>query len=231
MGKHTPIDLQWVLARPKLKDGVKYYGSYPAGALHRMRYLLGVQGDDPVLHVCSGVVDRHVFRGFGPNDMTVDLDPGVNPDWVMDVRKDLPRCPHDPQGWKAILADPPYSPKDAENYLGGRGHNFYPNPAKLLRLMFERVRPGGRVGFLHYIWPAPPTGKAPGVKSRVSGITRVIDGQEVFLRIHQVACVGMVVGYRNRNRVYGVWELGLPETVSQEKPALSQIRKGSWVIR
>ncbi len=157
MTSYRPITDCWLLARGKLKrgpDGEKqsYYGSYPSGFLSRARELLGVQGDDPVLHACSGMVRDYPIRGLGPRDMTVDLDPGLEPDWVMDVRKDLPRCPFG-SGWPAILADPPYSEEDAKHYLGGEGHRFYPNPNALTKLMLERVRPGGRVGMLHHFWP------------------------------------------------------------------------------
>ena len=229
MGKFTPICEQWVLARPKLRDGKKYFGAYPSGFLHRARYLLGVQGDDPVLHVCAGRVRDYLFRGFGPRDMTVDLEPEVEPDWIMDVREELPRCPHDPAGWKAQLADTPYGPEEARNYLDGKGAEVYPNEAGLLRRMLENCRPGGRVGFLHYLWPAPPTIKVG--KSRVAGLRRVVAGREVVLRIHQVACVGVIVGYRNRNRVYGVWELGLPEELSGPTPEIRRVGPGALTLR
>ena len=53
----------------------------------------------------------------------------------------------------------------------------------------------------------------------MAGLRRVIGDREVVLRIHQVACVGVIVGYRNRNRVYGVWELGLPEDAETPRPS------------
>jgi len=53
-----PIMDMWALARPKLKDGLKYYGAYPAGFLQRARDLIGCSLNDSVLHVCSGMVDK-----------------------------------------------------------------------------------------------------------------------------------------------------------------------------
>lgn len=227
MGKHTPVDTQWILARPKV-SGI--YGAYPAGFLHRARGLLGVQGDDPVLHVCSGLVHKYPMRGMGPRDMTVDLDPRCEPDWIMDVRKSLPGCPFDHLGWKAILADPPYSEEDAKNYLKGKGDSVYPNPKNLLHRCFAHARPGGRVGFLHYAWPGPPKVKIPGgPKSAVEGLRRTINGQEVYLRIHQVACIGVICGYNNRNRTFGVWELGLPQ-VEFGVPYVTEKRPGVFLV-
>lgn len=229
MGKHTPIDTQWVLARPK----VSYYGAYPAGFLHRARYLLGVQGSDPVLHVCGGKVRDYPMRGMGPRDMTVDLDPALEPDWVMDVTKELPRSPFDPGGWHATMADPPYSEEDAKRYLEGKGDLVYPNPKQLLKRCFEATRPGGRVGFIHYAWPSPPKIKIPGgPKSAVEGIMRVINGKEVYLRIYQVACIGVICGYNNRNRTFGVWELALPEALQDEEvtPRIYERRPGVFQV-
>lgn len=78
----------WILARPKLKDGLKYYGAYPAGFLWRARSLLGIHFTDPLLHVCGGHVKSYAgdSEGLGPNDKTIDLEPKTNPDFLMDVR-------------------------------------------------------------------------------------------------------------------------------------------------
>lgn len=83
-----PLTDVWLLGRPKLVRGKRtFYGAYPAGFLERARLLLGVQELDPVLHVCAGVVRDYPFRGFGPNDRTVDLDQELDPDFCMDARK------------------------------------------------------------------------------------------------------------------------------------------------
>jgi len=48
--------------------------------LSRARALLGVNHQDHVLHVCSGAVRNYAYEGFGPRDLTMDLDASLNPD-------------------------------------------------------------------------------------------------------------------------------------------------------
>lgn len=163
---YRPITDTWILARAKLLEGQKYYGAYLGGFPERARVLLGVTLTDPVLHVCGGKAKFYPYkRGFGPNDKTIDLDASLNPDFVADVREQLPMYdtgkPSAPflrdrvlLPWPAILADPPYSEKDAESYAPGA--DKYPNPNALVRNCINSVRVGGRVGFLHYLWPACP---------------------------------------------------------------------------
>src|SRR5688572_3426160 len=87
---YRPITDIWILARPK----VKYYGAYPSGFLERARALLGVIPTDPVLHVCGGRAKDYPAkpRGFGPNDRTLDLDAGLEPDYVQSATDQLPCC-------------------------------------------------------------------------------------------------------------------------------------------
>lgn len=169
---YRPITDTWILARPK----VRYYGAYPAGFLERARALLGVTIDDPVLHVCSGMVRAYPYRnGFGINDKTLDLDSELRPDFVRDAREPLPG------GFKAILADPPYTPEDADNYRPS-SHQL-PSPNELLRNMLNALGHGRRCGILHYVVPRPPKDMA-----------------------RFVACVGVMVGFGNRMRAYSVFE-------------------------
>jgi hypothetical protein len=193
---YRPICDMWILARPK----VKYWGAYPGGFLSRARELLGVSIYTPLLHVCSGRVTDYPFRGFGPHDVTVDLDPALEPDYIMDVRSDLPPPPEGHNAWPAILMDPPYTEEDAKEYAHGEG--ALPNPNKLLRLGLERVAPGGRVGMLHYIVPRPP--KTLKVSLNVEG------GEVVETPVRFVACVGVFVGFANRIRAYSVYEVEGP---------------------
>src|SRR4051812_30842491 len=105
---YRPVTDTWILARAKLKGGVKYYGAYPGGFLERARALLGVTINDPVLHVCSGMVRLYPYkRGFGPNDKTLDLDPACAPDFLQDARQPFPL--NGQATWKAVLIDPAYS--------------------------------------------------------------------------------------------------------------------------
>lgn len=186
MTAYRPICDVWILARPK----IQFYGAYPNGFLERARPLLGVTIRDAVLHVCGGRARDYPNkrRGFGPHDKVLDLDAGLRPDYHQNAQDALPaygvHCDPahagQPVGWPALLADPPYTEADAEQYVPGK--DLLPLPDLVLRRMLEAVRPGGRVGMLHYYLPRPPR-------------------DTVF-----VACVGVIVGFGNRMRVFSVFE-------------------------
>lgn len=165
----------WFLARAKYKDGTKRYGGYLGGFPERARALLGVTITDPVLHVCGGKARFYPYAGgFGEKDATLDLDPAVEPDYLQDAR--LPY----PTGFRAILADPPYSPDDAQNYPPGM--EAYPTPNLILGRSLDVLDKGQRVGIIHYQLPQPGT------------------------RAKFIACVGVVCGFNNRIRVFSVFE-------------------------
>ena len=146
---YRPITDVWILARAKLKGGIKYYGAYPGGFPERARALLGVTIDQPVLHVCGGMSRHYPYAsGFGPNDKTLDLDGDCSPDFCQCASLALPA------GFGAILIDPPYTREDAGKYKPGEGN--FPAPNLLIRRAIDAVLPGQRVGMLHYIWPSPP---------------------------------------------------------------------------
>lgn len=208
MTNYRPICDTWLLARPR----VKYYGAYLSGFLSRARELLGITIQDPMLHVCGGKSRDYPLRGFGPNDKTVDLDPELEPDYCMDVRNELPEYPG---GWPAILADPPYSESDAKNYKVGE--SVYPNPNHLLAKMCHHVRPWGRVGMIHYVWPRPPSVLLPeknGRRHRIMAIKKQHNGSEYIARIRVVACIGVVAGFANQMRCYSVFEVDGPEVTT-----------------
>jgi len=142
---YRPICDMWLLARPK----VKYYGAYPNGFLQRARVLIGCSDEDSVLHICSGKVKDYPNRGFGNNDKTVDIDESLNPDFIMDVRKELPIG-----DWNGILIDQPYTNEDAEHYSSGK--DFIPNPNDLLKRALDLIPIGKKIGVLHYICPSCP---------------------------------------------------------------------------
>ena len=192
MSSYRPICDTWILARPK----VAYYGAYPNGFLERARNLLGVGLEDTLLHVCSGKVREYpIYGGFGPNDVTMDLDQDLEPDIVHDAREPFPSMKRS-QGvmeithgfgpvdmpWPAILIDPPYEPVHADHYKPGR--LALPSANLLLKNGLNAVRPGGRVGVLHYIWPSPP--------------------KDLLVRL--VATITVLMGYNNRARIYSVYE-------------------------
>lgn len=193
---YRPITDVWILARPK----VKYYGAYPNGFLERARALLGVSPFDAVLHVCGGRARQYHAkpRGFGPNDQTLDLDEALSPDHLQSADEPLPlhTCPDATcldctdgawatgikgHHWPALIADPPYTDADAEHYAPGR--ESFPSANRILKNMLAVVRVGGRVGMLHYVLPQPPRAD-----------------------VRFVACVGVIVGFNNRMRVFSVFE-------------------------
>jgi len=190
---YRPITDVWILARPK----VKYYGAYPNGFLERARALLGVTPLDPVLHVCGGMARQYPAkpRGFGPNDKTLDLDADLSSDFVQAATDSLPQLPVPARTfgdlppvapiaiglWPALIADPPYTVDDAAHYTPGK--SAFPSANLILKNMLAVVRPGGRVGMLHYVLPQPPR---EGVRF--------------------VACVGVIAGYNNRMRCFSVFE-------------------------
>jgi hypothetical protein len=176
---YRPITDVWILARSK----VKYFGAYPAGFLSRARAFLGVDHDDRVLHVCSGKVREYPYDGFGPRDVTMDLDPNLEPDIVgdagnlSDYKLALEKYPD----VKAILADPPYTHDLADNYIPGR--RCFPT-ANIIVCNAVVVLPiGRRVGVLSLHWPRYPKASAK-----------------------QVALAAVYVGNGNVGRTYAVFE-------------------------
>jgi hypothetical protein len=180
---YRPITDTWILARSK----VKYYGSYPAGFLHRARHVLGVHINDPVLHVCSGHIKEYPYRGLGPCDKTLDLDEDCHPDFLQDAREGYPMCPsglvssaHFAPWWSGVMIDRPYSEEDADHYAPGR--TKLPTANELVRNGIAVVPVGGRVGILDYVWPQPPKGSV------------------------EQAVITVVTGRNNRARLYTVFE-------------------------
>jgi hypothetical protein len=179
---YRPITDVMILARSK----TKYYGAFPAGFLSRARNLLGVGPNDAVLHICGGKIREYPFKGLGPNDKTLDLDPACEPNYLQDARDPLPiramSGAHDPEPWlwDAVLIDRPYTEADAEHYAPGP--DKLPELNDLLKRALQIVPIGHRVGVLDYLWPHP--GKF---------------GQEVF-----VCAVG--TGRNARARWYTVFE-------------------------
>ena len=185
---YRPVTDMWLLARAKLLGGRKYYGAYLGGFPERARVLLGASINDPVLHVCGGMARYYPYKaGFGPNDMTMDLDPAIQPDICHDVTDPFPMVftsPADPRfpfiPFRAMLADPPYSEVDAAHYTPGAAK--YPSPGKIVQNMIDALPVGGRAGIIHYIVPRCPK------------------------NAKFIACVGVVCGFNNRIRVFSAFE-------------------------
>ncbi len=203
---YRPVCDTWILARSK----VKYYGAFPSGFLHRARHLLGVHINDPVLFVCGGKVRDYPYRGFGPKDKTLDLDPACVPDFLQDAREPFPRNICDdptcltcqlgmeyettpngalkkldmagPKGalWHGVLIDRPYTEADADHYTPGRA--ALPTANELVKNALAVLDIGSRVGILDYVWPQPP-------KNAI-----------------EQAVITVVTGRNNRSRLFTVFE-------------------------
>jgi SAM-dependent methyltransferase len=116
------------------------WGAYPKGFVG---YALKALQCPPaeVLHVCSGMLTRaEVLGGF-----RVDLRAVAHPDLVCDGRA----MPFPDDTFSGVLIDPPYSVEYARELY----QTDYPRPSHLLKEAARVVRPGGRVGFLHFLVP------------------------------------------------------------------------------
>lgn len=199
MSTYRPLTDFWMLARCKYKNGVKRYGGYLGGFPERARALLAVNIDEPMLHVCGGMARSYPYKaGFGPADKTLDLDPDCKPDYLQDALAPMPT------GFRAMLMDPPYSPEDAAHYVPGTDR--YPQPNALLLNAMKALKPGQRVGLIHYILPSPPKG------SRF------------------IAAVGVCCGFNNRIRIFSVFERGaepLPKK-AEVAPKVSTPMPSGW---
>lgn len=183
---YRPICDLWFLARAKLKEGKTYYGAYLGGFPERARALLGATINEPVLHVCGGMARYYPYpAGYGPQDKTLDLDPATQPDYQQDAKDAYP------WGFKAILADPPYSEEDAAHYAVGSA--AYPSPNIILKRSLEALNVGERVGIIHYMLPGCPK-----------------DAKFV-------AAVGILCGFNNRIRVFSVFEKIVPKPEDMEE--------------
>ena len=186
---YRPITDMWLLARPKSK----YYGAFPAGFLRRARDMLSCSQEDPVLHVCSGDIanykcgpgccgNDHHWHGFGPNDITVDVDLTVKADYHLDVRaiESFHTIANDHQ-IKGVLADPPYTKGFAANYKSGP--DVSPSANIIVKHALAILPVGGRVGILSMEWPRYPKATA-----------------------RQIAIIGVLVGNGNVGRWFAVYE-------------------------
>lgn len=135
-------------------------GGYPKGFLRWAYRTLTRDAGHPVdparvLHLCSGSVRVGV---------RVDIRPEMEPDIVADVRA-VP-LPDDSFDW--IMADPPYTLEYAANLYGTA--KDYPKPQQILREGARLLRPGGRIGVLHFQVPMIPKGSGLRIV-QVYGIT------------------------------------------------------------
>lgn len=113
-------------------------GGYPIGFPEKAYEWMGVENPDLVLHLCSGSMRRGI---------RVDIRPEMEPDVVCDARN----TPFDDESFDWIMIDPPYSKEYARNLYGTE--KDYPLPGQLMKEASRLLRPGGKVGLLHFQVP------------------------------------------------------------------------------
>lgn len=154
---------------PAIDVGPWHDGGYPHRFLERAYQTLGVTDPSRVLHICSGGVKVGV---------TVDVRAEVAPRVIGDARM----LPFRDATFDWAMADPPYGESYAEQ-LYGTGES-YPRPSHILSEASRVLRPGGRVGILHFIVP----------KARYG--------------LRQVGCWGVYTGPDFAIRAWTVYEKG-----------------------
>jgi len=113
-------------------------GGYPKRFVEFALHELGCTDPAAVLHLCSGSMLTGV---------RVDVRAEKRPDVVADARA----VPFRDESFDWVMVDPPYAESYAENLYGTGGR--YPTPGELLSEAARLLRPGGRVGLLHFIVP------------------------------------------------------------------------------
>ena len=114
------------------------WGCYPKGFVPWATDAIQCRPSE-VLHVCSGSLGRE-FGGC-----RVDLRAAAEPD----VQADGRQLPFRDGTFPGVLIDPPYSVEYARELYD----TDYPRPSQLLKEAARVVRPGGRIGFLHFLVP------------------------------------------------------------------------------
>lgn len=129
---------RWVLGQ-NYRSKTAFYGAYPPDYLTRVTALF------PDVAGVSGAV-LHAFSGSMP------AGPYARCDAVQDAEFDcrVEELPALAGGhtWKLVIADPPYSDRDAEEY-----QTPMINRATVLRALAEVTDPAGHLCWLDCVWP------------------------------------------------------------------------------
>ena len=115
------------------------YGQYPRGFVAWALRAIHCNRTD-VLHLCSGALGSDV------GGLRIDLRTSAYPDVIADAR----RLPFRSNSFAGALIDPPYSVEYAKDLYDVE----YPRPSHLLAEASRVVRPGARIGILHFLVPA-----------------------------------------------------------------------------
>lgn len=118
------------------------FGQYPKRFIAKLLPWMNCARHE-IVHVCSGALRA----GEG---IRVDVRADARPDIIADGRQ----LPFADGSVAAVMIDPPYTRQYARDLYGVE----YPLPSHLLREAARVVRPCGRIAFVHYLVPMPPTG-------------------------------------------------------------------------
>jgi hypothetical protein len=129
----------WRLSEVVDLDVFEEGGGFPVGFLEFALRTLDCDDPTRVLHVCSGSV-RAPF--------TVDRRASVRPA----VQADARALPFLDGSFRWVIADPPYSRTWAKVLYSVTARQ-YPTPGGIVREAMRVLRPGGRLGLLHYMVP------------------------------------------------------------------------------
>ena len=135
---HDVIYAIWVIGND-YRNPSRFYGAYPKGYLDRVMALF------PDVHTsCADVL--HAFSGSLPPSYDYDRCDLKQPAEYQCNVYDLPGAVS--KRYPLVLADPPYSAKDAEEY-GTPGLDR----GRALRALAEVTETGGYLGWLDTTWP------------------------------------------------------------------------------
>jgi hypothetical protein len=126
----------WVIGALYKRPNPEYYGAFPHGFARRTLSMF----PDRVktLHLFSGTIQA------GIGEITTDINPILKPSVVADAR----HLPFQVGSFDLVVADPPYSTKDAENYGYGM-----PSRLHVVRGVRSIVPTGGYLCWLDTVRP------------------------------------------------------------------------------
>jgi len=135
----------WVIGND-YRGTSKFYGQYPPSYLRRVLALFPDVPENRILHAFSGSLSSGKYERcdlIQPAEYQCRVED--LPEYFKDERRGLGAARHYPQ---LVLADPPYSARDAERY-GTSGVNR----SKAVKALGDLVGSGGHLAWLDTCWP------------------------------------------------------------------------------